>query len=167
MIIIGAISIPDQAGFDIRQTYSELAGKSLLRTKNGTGILQSRWKKIGSSISGSGWIPDGLDALDTSLAVAVSCIAPLSVSSASNVITMPRAFRTDTDWTVQGIAIVADEPVSTPVATAGQVATLTVVAGASQYQVVYYPVLTGFITIDRQFNDADGLQSWAIDVQEA
>ena len=42
MIIIGSLSVADLAGFDLRQSYTEIGGKSLLRTKNGTAILQSR-----------------------------------------------------------------------------------------------------------------------------
>jgi hypothetical protein len=167
MIKIGAISIPDEAAFDIRQSYTPLGGKALLRTKNGAAILQQRWQKLSSTITGSGWLPDGLDAVDVSASQAVYCIAPLSVLSASNVITIPRTFRTDGDYVAQGVAIVGGEMLATPAAVAGQVATLTVVAGATQYMVVYYPVITGFITVDRQFDEANQLQSWTIDVQQA
>lgn len=167
MIIIGGIAVADLAGFDIRQGYNELAGKALLRTKNGTAILQTRWKKLASSITGMGWLPDGLDGLDTAVAHAVHCIAPLSVAAASNIITIPRAFRTDTDFAPQGGAIVGNEFVATPVALAGAAATLTAVAGATQYHVVYYPIITGFVTVDRQFDEAGQTQSWTIDVQEA
>lgn len=166
MIIIAGISIAPVAGFEVRQTLDPIEAKTILRTLNGTGIQQSRWKKLQSTITGSGWLPDGLDALNTDNAVAVSCIEPLSVASASNGITIPRTFRTDSPYAPQGAAIVDGQLISTPVSLAGAVATLTAVPGATQYHVVYYPIITGFVSIRRQFDDAQQTHNWTIEVVE-
>lgn len=165
-IIIGGISISPPAGFDLRQTLDPVEAKTILRTLNGTGILQYRWKKLRSTITGSGWLPDGLDAVDADNAVAVSCIEPLSVASASNIITIPRAFRPDLPYAPQGAAIVDGQLMRTPVSLAAAVATLTAVSGATQYHVVYYPVITGFVTIRRQFDDANQVCGWTIEIEE-
>lgn len=165
-LIIAGIPLPIQAGLDIRQTLDPVEAKTLLRTLNGTGILQSRWKKLSSTITGTGWLPDGLDAIDTDAAVSVSCIAPLSVASASNIITIPRVCRTDAPYDPHGASIVGMQMIPTPVVMAGSVATLTPVSGATQYHIVYYPVITGFVTIRRQSLDAEQEHSWEIEVQE-
>lgn len=168
MIKIGGLEIADIAAFDIRQSYTKLGGKSLLRTKNGTAVLQSRWQKLGATITGAGWTPDGLDGLNESIAHAVSCVAPLSVSSASSSITIPRPFRSDTDYAPQGVAIMPDgEARPTPAAIAANVATLTTVAGAVAYMVIYYPVITGYITVNRDFSEVDQSYSWTVEVEEA
>lgn len=166
MIIVAGINIAPVAGFEVRQTLEPIEAKTLLRTLNGTGILQSRWRKLSSTITGTGWLPDGLDALNTDAAVAVSCIEPLSVASASNIITIPRVFRTDAPYAPQGAAIVDGQLVPTPLTLAGSVATLTTVPGATQYHVVYYPVITGFVTIRRQFDEFRQEHNWTIEVQE-
>lgn len=163
LIIAG---LPIVSAFDVRQSIDLIEAKTLLRTLNGTGILQSRWKKLQSTITGSGWLSDGLEAVNTDVAVTVACVASLSVASLTPVITIPRAFRVDSGYAPQGAAIVDGQSVATPVLLAGPVATLTPVAGASLYHVVYCPVINGFITISRQFDDANQAHSWTIEVQE-
>jgi len=165
-LIIAGLSIPIQAGFSLRQTLDPIESKTLLRTKNGGGILQTRWKKLGSTISGSGWLPEGLDAINIGAAISISCIEPLSVASASNIITIPRAFRSDANYTPQGAAVVDSQLMPTPLSLVGSVATLTPVVGAVQYHVVYHPIITGFVTISRQFDQAQQLHSWTIDIEE-
>lgn len=162
-LIIGGITIPGLAGFSLKQTYQPILARTLKRSKNGTLTIQSRYRKLQSRISGSGWLPDGLDAIDTDAPQAVSCIHGLSIAAASNVITIPRPFRTDSGFTVQGVAIVNDQSVVTSVALAGSVATLTPVAGASQYHILYYPVLTCAISINRQFDE--DTQTWSFDIE--
>ncbi|MFA6700904.1 MAG: hypothetical protein WCS28_12150, partial [Thiomicrospira sp.] len=125
---IGNIEIHEQAGFDLRQTIDTIDAKTLLRTKSGSGILQSRWQKLQTNISGSGWLPDGLDGIDTYVAQAVSCIQSLSITGATINIAIPRAFRTDGDYAPQGLAIVAGEAVATPLSLVGSMATLTAVS---------------------------------------
>lgn len=164
---IGSLTISAEAGFSLKQTYQPILARTLKRSKNGTLTIQSRYRKLQSRISGSGWLPDGLDAIDTDALQAVSCIQALSVASASNVITIPRPFRTDTGFTVQGVAIVSDQSVVTSVSMAGSVATLTPVAGASQYHSVYYPVLTCALSINRQFDEDAQTWSWDIEAIEA
>lgn len=160
---IGSLTISAEAGFSLKQTYQPILARTLKRSKNGTLTIQSRYRKLQSRVSGSGWLPDGLDAIDTDALQAVSCIQALSVAAASNVITIPRAVRTDAGFTVQGVAIVNDQSVVTSVVLAGNVATLGVVAGASQYQILYYPVITGAISISRQFDEDS--QTWNFDLE--
>lgn len=166
MIKIGSIEIQDQAGFDLRVARSEIAPKAILRTKNGRGIDTSRWSKTRLSFACSGWIPDGLHSLNLKQVVDIHCVDWLSTSAASNVITIPCAFRTD-DYAPQGLAFVNDEMKSTAVALSGSVATLTLVPGATVYHVSYCEILTSIITlVDRQFDDQNGVWSWALEAEE-
>lgn len=164
---IGATTIIPHAGFDIRQSYDMLQARYARRAMNGNLRVQQRWQKLQSSISGSGWLPDGLDGINLALFYDVSCIQPLSADAAGNIIAVPRVFRSDAPYAPQGIAIVNDEPVPTTLALVGNVATLDTVAGASRYQVLYYPIITGMLSIARQFDDANGVSGWTIEVEEA
>ena len=163
---IGIIIIPGIAGFDIRQTYDPILARTLLRTKSGNGIAQSRWSKIRSTISGSGWEPAALDAIDFGIMHDVHCVEPLSAYGATTTITIPHSFRSDTGYTVQAAALVADELVNTPVSMAGQVATLTAVAGAMQYQVIYFPIITGLLTVKKSGDVDNQVRSWTIELEE-
>lgn len=167
MIKIGTLEIQDIAGHDIKNTIGKLdAGREILRSKNGTGILASRWEKASVSISGSGWIPDGLDGIDEDDVHDIHCIHWLSAASTSNVITIPRTFRTD-DYAPQGIAIVNGNAVETTVALAGNVATLGTVTGATQYQISYCPVITSIIRrINRDYDQQSHTWSWSIEAEE-
>lgn len=163
---IGNIVIPGQAGFDLRQAYEPILARTLLRAKSGSGIPQFRWQKIRSTIAGSGWYPTALDALDLSATHAVSCIEPMSVYGAGTAITIPHTFRTDSGYSVQAAALLGDDLVETAVSMAGQVATLTPVAGASQYQVIYFPIITGLLTVNKSGDIDNQLRGWTIEAEE-
>lgn len=167
MIKIGALDIHFKgAGHNVRTSYSKLQAKDILRTKNGTGIMASRWEKLGVSISGSGWLPDGLDSMDEDALVDIHSTAWLSTADASNIITIPRAFRTDS-FTPKGQALVNGEMVETAVSLLGQVATLTVIPGADQYHVLYCPIITGYIrSINRDFDEQANEWNWSIEAEE-
>lgn len=163
---IGNVVIPDESGFEIRQRYGQILARSVLRAKSGAGIVQYRWQKLRSTINGNGWLPAALDGIDQSVGQTVSCVASLSVYGATTSITIPHSYRTDSGYTVQADALVAGELISTPVSMAGQVATLTAVAGAEQYQVIYYPVITGLLTISKGADLDNQTHDWTIEIEE-
>lgn len=166
MIKIGTIEIPNHAGFDVRFATSDIAPKSVLRTKNGRGIDTSRWSKVGISLSASGWIPDGLHSIDKKQVVDIHTVDFKATSDASSIITIPGVFRTDS-YAPQGLAFVNGNMVSTPIAISGSVATLTIVPGATLYQVNYCQIITSIITsIDRQFDEDNGVWSWSLEAEE-
>jgi len=164
MIIIGGIEIARQAGRQIRQTLNDVGGRTVRRTENGQQIVLKRWTALNSTISGTGWLPDGLDGLDLDIAHDVYCIHPLSVASTNNVITIPRTPRTDADYAPRGAAIVNHHPIGTPIALVGNVATLTPVPDASQYHVVYYPIINGILSISRNYDARAAENAWTIEV---
>lgn len=166
MIKIGTIELSDPAAFDLTVTHSPIQSKSILRTKNGTGIIASHWKKRGISITGSGWIPEGLADIDEDAVVDIHTIDWQSIADTSPIITLPGVFRLD-DFAPQGIAIVNGEAVNTAVSLAGAVATLTSVSGATQYHVNYCPIITSLIaSIDRSFNAETNTWTWTLEAEQ-
>lgn len=164
---LDSILFPDEAAFGIQQSIEPLLARTLRRSMNGTLKIQSRWQKLRSAVSGSGWLPLGLDAIDLSVNHAMHCIKALSVSAAGNVITIPRAFRLDAPYAPQGAAVVNGEVLSTPVSLLGSVATLTPIVGASQYQVLYYPIITGAVVISSSVDVDNQVEAWTLEIEEA
>ncbi len=163
---IGNIVIPAEAGFNITQSYGQILARTLLRAKSGTGIPQSRWQKLRSTINGAGWFPAAMEGLVMGSGHAVHCVKALSAYGATTSITIPHSYRTDAGYTVQAFALVNGALVSTPVAMAGQEATLTAVSGATQYQVDYYPIITGLLTISKSGDVENETHGWTIEVEE-
>lgn len=163
---IGNITIPDASGFDVRQTYEEIASKTTLRTKSGGAILQSRWKRIKSTITGSGWEPAAIDAIDTAAMQTVYCVEPLSVYGSSTTIVIPHQYRTESEYAPQASALVSGLLVATPLSMAGQTATITAVSGATQYQVNYYPIITGILTISKSGDIDNQVRGWTLTVEQ-
>lgn len=93
---IGNVEIPTRAGIDLEQTYTPIGGETILRTLNGTGIKQSTWAKLRTTISGGGWSPTGLSLLDTTVPQSIACIMPRAViADANRQATLPAARRGD------------------------------------------------------------------------
>ena len=139
---IGALEIPTLAALDIEQSYEPLGGEAIFRTVNGTGLKQSTWQKTRITTSGSGWLPAGLETIDTTAQLTLACIVPRAVPAAfaTRQATLPAARRTDAGHTPWGIATLADgSPVLTAATLAGNVATLDAVEGAVAYQALYLP----------------------------
>lgn len=142
---IGSLEIPLLAAFELDQTYSPLGGDGILRTMSGAGIKQQTWRRTQITTSGSGWLPAGLDTLDTSAQLSLSCVVPRCVPAvfATRQATLPAARRTDAGHLPWGIALRADgSAVVTTASLAGNVATLAAVDDAVSYQAMYFPVFT-------------------------
>ena len=144
LLKIGSIEIPQYAALDLDQTFEPIGGETVLRTMSGLGIKQATWRKLRTTISGGGWSPAGLAAIDYAQQQTIACIAPLSVNAnASREATLPVGRRADTGYLPFGFAYLSDgSRVSTPVVVISNVATLDAVTGAVGYQAFYYPLLT-------------------------
>lgn len=164
-LIIGGVEIPLQA-FPAAQSYSVLGGEFVRRKLSGSAVKQSHWRKLGTRISGDGWIPPALAAVSFTGTVEISCIAPRAVNSATNSVSLPTARRTDTG--VTAFAIVAGSAVSTPCNVVGDTATATTVTGATAYQFLYYPRITCYSAGPSEALDAQrGVYQWTIEAEEA
>jgi hypothetical protein len=165
-IIIAGVSIAFDSSYQISQTYDPLGGVSQRRMMSGALNQQVHWRKRRTVINGSGRYPDGLDSINFDNAISISCMAPLSLSGASNVFTMPAPRRTD--FVETGYALVGDRLVKSTVSVVANVATIGTVSGASGYQVFYYPILSCYagLGVQRQFDGRGTVAGWSITAEE-
>ncbi|MDV7393840.1 hypothetical protein RZS08_20850, partial [Arthrospira platensis SPKY1] len=94
-LTVDSIRLPIQVAGEIRQTYEAFGGYTLLRLGLGAAVHQETWRKTRTTLAASGLVPPGLAAIDWAQSHTLGCVAPRSIQSASNVITLPAARRTD------------------------------------------------------------------------
>jgi hypothetical protein len=157
-LMLGGIPIVLHAGAP-ELSEQPIGGWSRDRMSDGALIKQTHWEKAGGTISASGWIPPGLDGLDYTGTLELRSTQVSNMQSAGLVFTLPTTPRTDqSPW---GLALVGDQWVSADVSTVYGVATVTAVAGATLYQVLWLPVYT--VSADRPTKtQSSGIQSWSI-----
>lgn len=172
LLIIDGVTVPLYASTEISQRYAPLEASSITRMASGTARKQTLagWVgKVTTEIFGNGLIPSmlGEDAIDYSVPLTVSCIAHRSIVSASSSIAISSKRRTDAGNVPYGRALVGDRWVNTPCSMVGDVATLTPVSGATQYQAVWFPELTMFLTPPREGHPQHGPNfDWIITGEE-
>lgn len=145
---IDDFSLPPLAGLQISEATEIIGGEAVLRTMNGTGLKQATWKKRRVTISGSGWIPAGLESLDEMVTHVVGCTVPRRVPAvfATRQATLPTGRRSDARHEPYGMAFLArGDFVAAAVSLAGNVATVAAVSGAVAYAVGYYPQITAWL----------------------
>jgi hypothetical protein len=167
----GTLEIPLLAALDIDQTYPPIGGEALLRTVSGAGIKQMTWRKTRIVTNGGGWLPAGLDTLDTSASIAIACVVPRRVPAvfATRQATLPAARRADSGHLPWGVAILPDNSaVKTPATLAGNVATLDAVANAVSYHALYLPLITCWLMRPTDSGTpGDANYRWEITAEEA
>lgn len=168
-LVIDGQALPSLALLSFQVVYDEIAARSTMRRANGAA---DRWQsyggKVKATITAEGWTPLGLVAADLVSPVLVGMPSPRAVRGPSSVITMPAARRNGGIYDPVGFAEVAGELVSTPVALAGDVATLDVVAGAAGYRVQYFPEYLALLSISSETLDSmSGVYQWTLIAEEA
>ena len=164
---IDGVTVPLQSVVDFTQGYEDFGSSVVHRMMNGDGKQQYNWSKIKTTLSGRGWIPAGLDGVDFSGSVLLKCAAHKTITSASNVIVLTADRRSDTDFEPRGYAIVAGNRVDTTISLPVNTATLGVVAGATSYQVEYFPQISVFAKLtssDVAVTEAN--YSWVIKAEQ-
>lgn len=167
-LTIDSLRLPLPVAGEITQDYEDFGGFALLRLGAGAAVHQEVWRKTRTTLSARGLVPPGLAAVDWSQSHTLGCVAPRSVQSASNVITLPAARRSDAP--PYGFAVGVNGLLRpTAVGLAGDTATLTAVAGAIWYQVLYYPLLTVRAPAGArvQYDAAGAAASWELVAEEA
>ena len=138
---INGLVIPNTAAHTIKQSYFPVGPQNLVRFMDGSSEMQTTYSKRGTKITGRGWVPAALNNLPYDTEMIISCILPDAKADVSNVITLPPERRTDSGFEPVGFAVVDGDVVETPIALNGDVATLTVVPSATQYEAWFYPEL--------------------------
>lgn len=164
-IIIDNIILDNVAGFEIKQSYRTLNDGIVLRMIDGTGIKQNSWTKVETVISGSGWVPDGLQNVDFRSSVVIDCIEPISITQASNVFTLPTNRRSDV--TPYALAYTSTGWVNTASSLVTNTLTATTVSGATAYMGIWFPKLTVFCNSPAyNLDTSSGTFNWSITGQE-
>lgn len=135
-------------------------GSTLRQTLSGTE------DKLKIRLSGGGWAPIGLTSLDYSSSMTLLCGLRRSIGSASNVITIPSARRSDSGFEPIGLAVVDGELQETTISIVSNEATLGVVAGAEGYQVQYWPEITVYADLEESMDASSATYSWEIIAEE-
>ena len=173
--VLGGVVVPVESVLDFTQGYEPLGGTARLRLMSGAAVQQVWWRKLRTTLSGAGWWPSGLEGLDYDSALTLLCAAPRTLLSASNVIALPAARRTDTGYMPVGHArlpgagteVGGGELVRTVVGVVDHVATLSPVAGATGYQVAYWPALSVLADPPALEADLPGAQHrWTLTAEE-
>lgn len=167
---IGSLEIPARGALDLSQTYETLGGDAILRVITGAGIKQSTWSKLRTVISGRGWLPAGLATLDTTTQQAIACVVPRSVTcNGSLQATLPAGRRADAGYTPWAAALMPDGGVvGTPVSFAVNLGTVTPVTNAIGYQILYYPLITCWVSRPTESGElGDASYGWELVAEEA
>jgi hypothetical protein len=166
VLVIGGIEIPLKSSHQLSQDFEPIQAVSRKRMADGSLKQQSAWSgKLLTSISGGGNIPAGIQALDFNDTIIIKSIAERVVTSASNVIGVPSNRRAD--YGVEGRALLDGQWQTTPVSLSVDTATLTTVAGATQYQAIYWPELTCYCDPPSETRDArTSTYQWRLEAEE-
>ena len=181
-----SVTIPVHGSTELTQTYTDLRAQTLYRYLSGGAAVRRSWSgKVRTEVQGRGLVPAGLSAVCSATGtVTVSCVGHRSIRSASNVITIPAARRSDlTITTKAGTSatgkswyartwdgdVYATATGSTASGTGHNVVTITLATGETHagYEVVYLPKLTGYAELrsdEYQQNQGFG---WSLVVEEA
>ncbi|WP_068634720.1 hypothetical protein [Thauera butanivorans] len=166
-LTINGLRLPLRIGGEIQQSYEDIGGFTLLRLGAGAAVPQQSWRKLRTTLSAQGIAPPGLAAVDWTQPVTLGCIAARSIQSASNIINIPAGRRTDAPpygWAVMPDGLLRP----TAVAVAGNVATLTAIAGAAGYQVLWYPLLSVYAIagVQASYDAAGAVAGWELVAEE-
>lgn len=165
---LGGVVVPMTAALGLQQQVAVTGGASTRRMMNGAAIKQTQWQKLAITLSGNGWAPLGLDALDYSGPLTLKCGLPRAIRSQSTSIALPVGRRTDTGYEPFARAHMADgREVETAVSIATHTATVTAVVGAVGYAVWYFPQITVIASPpDETFDQEAAECSWSISAEE-
>lgn len=165
---LGGVIIPVQAAGDVNVTFDDVGGFTWppQRMANGAAFVQEHWRKLSVRVSGAGIFPAAFAGLSRSVSHVLKSPVSRAIHGATNVITIPAARRSEPGYEPRGFAVVNGRYVATPVAMAGDVATLTAVSGAAVYGVIYWPHLTVYFSISQDAAEASARHSWSIEAEE-
>ncbi len=149
---VNTVGVTKYEALSYSQDYSYVESSSVVRFMNGRGFKTTNWSKLATNISGNGVLPLGIAQLDYSGEILLRCGTPRRIMGTTNVIAMP-PFRVDNDGNPTAVVEYREDDIyvptgqawvdgyweKTPVSLSGNVATMTIVAGATRYAVSYYP----------------------------
>jgi hypothetical protein len=167
-LIIAGVPVPLALSAEgLTQRYDALGGGAILRLADGTGIRQHRWRRLATTVAGSGILPAALAGIDWDAPLLLGCIASRALHTSGAPVALPAARRADAP--VFALAVLDGGYLlrPTPVALDEDLASVTPVPGAVAYQVHYYPLLTVLSDGPRETWDALGAAAgWELRCEE-
>ena len=166
---LGGVVVPITPALNFQQVLRPIEGGSgIVRMMSGRGVKQTAWSRKAVELSGDGWCPLGLGALDYAAPMTLKCGVPTVARSQSTTIALPTARRTDAGYEPFARAhLPSGEEVRTAISITSHIATLTPVAGAISYAVWYWPQLTVLASPPEEtFDRATGDTSWTLTAEE-
>ena len=160
--------MPLVARYGAAQSYEPIGGNILIRMQNGAALKQTHWAKTRTTISAEGNVPPGLESLDYAGPLNLKCAARCEITGAGLVYTLPAARRTDPGYTPLGFGWIGDRYVPTALALSTNTATLTALAVATHYRVIWWPefnVIASPPTIETDL--AGAIIRWTLTAEEA
>lgn len=140
-----------------QQGYEPFGGSSVQRMLDGTGVKQTNWQKLRTTLSGSGGVPMGASDLDYSKPITISCGVPRSITRPTNSFPTLPSHRTDTGFAPYKLKRV--EGFWVPEAAPGD---------ATAWMLVYYPILVCLCDPPKEDTtyDAQTPTSWTLTGEE-
>lgn len=162
LLTLGGIPIPPEAGAP-DQSRDPIQGATVLRMSDGAAVKMTHWSgKASGEISGSGWIPLGLEGLDYSQPLELQLTQPRSIAQSGRNFVLPAACRPDREpW---GSALVAGRWRPVPCTRAGLNVTLGAASDATLYMVQWMPLYSVFA--DPPQETMSGVHGWTLNWQE-
>ena len=134
--MLGGIPLELHSGAPVL-SEEPIGGESSARLSGGNLVSMTHWERMSGTISGSGWMPPGLDGLDYSQPLELRLTSPETMSGVGASFLLHCDPRPDqAPW---AYAEVAGRQVRTPCVALGRAVTVTAVAGAERYIVQWMP----------------------------
>ncbi|PTQ70350.1 hypothetical protein [Pseudomonas sp. GV071] len=163
-VIFGGLPIVLHAG-PPAQSDASVLGEGLVRLGLGGGVKMTHFFKAGGSISGSGWMPPGLDGLDYSQPLELRLTSQECVVGDGLVYPLTSTPRDDVEPWAQ--ALINGEWETAECTVAAGVVTVVAMPGATIYMVQWLPMYTVFASKPQKSMDpSTSVFTWQIDWQE-
>lgn len=167
VLTIGGVPISVESSDRIAQTYTAIGGGRPIRLMNGGLVMQRNWRRLRTTIAvaDARFLP-ALQGLDLDVPHVIRCLARRQLASATPAITLPTARRADID--PLGYAVLTTGFMArTASVLAGDVLTLTPVAGAVSYTATYVPELVALITeLEENLDVRSAKAGWQLVAEE-
>lgn len=162
--MLGGIPLELHSGAPVL-SEEPIGGESSARLSGGNLVSMTHWERMSGTISGSGWMPPGLDGLDYSQPLELRSTKVRSVQGASTTLEIRGDARPDVaPW---GQALVGGQWVNTLCSVTDGIATLTAVAGATLYRVCWMPIYSVKAKRPSETQDSGSAShSWSITWEE-
>jgi hypothetical protein len=165
MIMLGGVPIVLHAGAP-EMSAQPMAGAAIVRMSDGAAVKMTHWSgKASGSISGSGWMPPGLDGLDFDGPLRLHSTQQESVTTTATSVILNSTPREDVaPW---ALALVRGQWVGTTCSYADGQVDITPIPGATLYSVAWLPVYWVFASKPpKSLSAGSAAHGWTLDWEE-